>query len=345
VLWVPLWAPLSVLLVVAVVLLVLCYRRHSHISRNEANLRISRDRANLDLQMLSHQVKTRVQVQSDESASLPDSLPAKRRSTASLPPGPPSSSASQSVGPVHPGGGDTDGAGLVQNTETCWSLVQGSGTAPSLETEPTPDRLPTPEAMDAFLVSLLADEEAVLELQSILTPAEAAAIGRPAQEEPPNPGYLPARPSSEVVASYLQSPVVVSLVVAGVEVVAGVAQQHAPFHVVPHGVQDVVDNRPQLQGGNRPMTPRQQALYVALQRAQVARTEIEIYQLVNTLAKALGASRTESGTIRALHAVLIHIGRPGMSEKEAYSSTGASMSNFKKWRRRVQHAQLDLPPP
>ena len=123
-------------------------------------------------------------------------------------------------------------------------------------------------------------------------------------------------------------PTVVTLVVAGVTV----AQQRVLFR---HQQEVdnrlvVVDNRPQLQGGNRPMTPRQQALYVALQRAQVARTEIEIYQLVNTLAKALGASRTESGTIRALHAVLIHIGRPGMSEKEAYSSTGASMSNFKK---------------
>ena len=354
-LWVPLWAPLSVLLVVAVVLLVLCYRRHSHISRNEANLRISRDRANLDLQMLSHQVKTRVQVQSDESASLPDSLPAKRRSTASLPPGPPSSSASQSVGPVHPGGGDTDSAGLVQNTETCSSLaegvlgVQGSGTAPSPETEPTPDRLPTPEAMDAFLVSLLADEEAVLELHNILTPAEAASIGRPAKEEP-NPGYLPARPNPEVVASYLPTsghviPPVVT--VAAVEVVAGatVAQQRVPVHVISHGAQEVVDNRLQWQGGNQPMTPRQQALYVALQRVHFARTEIEIYQLVHMLATALGASRTESGTIKALHAVLIQMVRPGMSEKQACSSTGASMSNFKKWRRRVQHAQLDLPPP
>jgi len=37
--------------------------------------------------------------------------------------------------------------------------------------------------------------------------------------------------------------------------------------------------------------------------------------------------------------------RPGMSEKEAYRATGASMSNFKKWRKRVQYAQLDLPPP
>ena len=52
------------LLVVFVVLLVLGYRRHSRVSRNEANLRISRDRANFDLQMISHQVRVRVQIQS-----------------------------------------------------------------------------------------------------------------------------------------------------------------------------------------------------------------------------------------------------------------------------------------
>ena len=82
------------MLIAAVVLLVLCYRRFS---RDRANLRISRDRANLDLQMISHQV------QRVYSASLPDSLSAKRFislakvPTASLPPGPPSSSAGQSV--------------------------------------------------------------------------------------------------------------------------------------------------------------------------------------------------------------------------------------------------------
>ena len=133
--WVPLWAPLSMLLVVTIVLLVLCYLRHSRMSRNEANLRISRDRANSDLQMLSHQVQVRMQVQPDDSASLgsefaslPDSLHAKRRSTTSLPPGPPSSSTGQSVGPD---GGDADGADLVQNTETCSSLPSLSPGAPS----------------------------------------------------------------------------------------------------------------------------------------------------------------------------------------------------------------------
>ena len=110
---VPIWGLLVVLLLVVllfVAVIVLCYRR---MSRDRANLRISRDRANLDLQMISHQVQ-KVQTQSltDDSASLPDSLPSEfrvyvepaKRSTslreaqaASFPPGPPSSSAGESV--------------------------------------------------------------------------------------------------------------------------------------------------------------------------------------------------------------------------------------------------------
>ena len=50
-------------------------------------------------------------------------------------------------------------------------------------------------------------------------------------------------------------------------------------------------------------------------------------------------------TIKALHAVLLQLETPGMGEREACTATGASLSNYKKWRRRVQHAQLDLPPP
>eukprot|EP00964_Phaeocystis_antarctica_P003658 scaffold1967_cov60-Phaeocystis_antarctica.AAC.1 len=97
--------------------------------------------------MLSHQIQVKVQVQADASASLPaDSLPAKCStlltiaSAASLPPGPPSSSTGQSVGP---GGSSTNGADLVQNMETCSSLPSlpisatsgtagGSSTAPPL---------------------------------------------------------------------------------------------------------------------------------------------------------------------------------------------------------------------
>ena len=91
-------------LVAAVALLVLGYRRYSRLSRREANLRVSRDRANLDLQMMSHQqlVQIRVHKQTHYAtdSSTPDSLSADPMSfakvppaSASLPPGPPSSSA------------------------------------------------------------------------------------------------------------------------------------------------------------------------------------------------------------------------------------------------------------
>ena len=134
---VPLWVWPSVLFIAAVVLLVLCYRRHSRISQNEANLRISRDRASIDLQMLSHQIQVRAQVQADSFAP----LPAKRSTlltiapATSLPPGPPSSSTGQSEGP---GGSSTNGADLVQNMESLPSLPIGatSGTAGGSSTAP-----------------------------------------------------------------------------------------------------------------------------------------------------------------------------------------------------------------
>jgi hypothetical protein len=87
-------------------------------------------------------------------------------------------------------------------------------------------------------------------------------------------------------------------------------------------------------------TPGQQALHVARQCMQSPHTDAEICQVVSTLAVALGANRTEAGTIKALHAVLLLLHRPEMSQEEACTSTGASRSNFKRWRKRVQSAQL-----
>ena len=84
--------PLCILLVAGIAWL---YRTNS---RRSANLRLSRDRAQSDLQLLSHQV-TRVHI---GTGSLPDSLPDRRplalrgaplsAAGVSLPPGPPSSS-------------------------------------------------------------------------------------------------------------------------------------------------------------------------------------------------------------------------------------------------------------
>ena len=89
------------------------------------------------------------------------------------------------------------------------------------------------------------------------------------------------------------------------------------------------------------VTPSQQALQVACLCLQREHADAEACQVVRALAVSLGASRVESGTIKALHAVVLQIVRPGMSDTEAYNSTAASGSNFFKWRRLVRDAQLD----
>ena len=57
---------------------------------------------------------------------------------------------------------------------------------------------------------------------------------------------------------------------------------------------------------------------------------MEVFKVVNSLAVALGARRTEMGTVKALHAVLLQLVRPGISNAEACNATGASTSNFSK---------------
>ena len=84
----PLWAILSMALVAAVLLLVLGYRRYYRLKRREANLRVSRDRANLDLQMMSHQQQVQITVHNHADSSVPDSLPADPMSFAKVPPAP-----------------------------------------------------------------------------------------------------------------------------------------------------------------------------------------------------------------------------------------------------------------
>ena len=81
----------------------------------------------------------------------------------------------------------------------------------------------------------------------------------------------------------------------------------------------------------------EQALLIARRDILVAEDQIHVHRVIRTLGLALGATRMEAGTIRALHAVLLQQARPGMNDMEAYRSTGASRSNFSKWRRRVQH--------
>jgi hypothetical protein len=130
-------------------------------------------------------------------------------------------------------------------------------------------------------------------------------------------------------------------------------------HVAAHTVQEAVKRVPDVLGstparkdrsgsereeshlanhGKVGMTRGQQALYVARHRMQISCTDAEINQLVQTLALALGATRPENATLKALFAVLVHLNRPDMSAQEVCASTGASLTNLKRWRNRVLNA-------
>ena len=58
------------------------------------------------------------------------------------------------------------------------------------------------------------------------------------------------------------------------------------------------------------MTPKQRAVDVARQHMKIARTDVELHQAAHTLALALGATRVEEGTIKALHAALVQMDHP-----------------------------------
>eukprot|EP00964_Phaeocystis_antarctica_P092987 scaffold59905_cov74-Phaeocystis_antarctica.AAC.1 len=89
------------------------------------------------------------------------------------------------------------------------------------------------------------------------------------------------------------------------------AGNHRQEAHIPVGPQESLDHRQDS------MTPRQWALHVARERMQIACTDVEIKQVVLTLAKALGASKVEDGSIKALHAVLLKLERPEIGDKEA----------------------------
>ena len=90
-----------------------------------------------------------------------------------------------------------------------------------------------------------------------------------------------------------------------------------------------------------PAPTAEQALTDGLHRIHLARTDGQVQQLIHPLAVALGAKRTEAGTVKALHAVLLQLASwPRMSNHEACACTRASLSNFSKWRRNVQKIRL-----
>ena len=85
--------PLCVLLIAA---LVLFYRYRYRLLRDRANAVLSRDRAQVDLQMMVHQVQKVQTTSRNSDGSLASSSKSR---LPSLPPGPPSSAASESTAP------------------------------------------------------------------------------------------------------------------------------------------------------------------------------------------------------------------------------------------------------
>ena len=69
--------------------------------------------------------------------------------------------------------------------------------------------------------------------------------------------------------------------------------------------------------------------------------EDDVRTALSDLARALGAKRSEKGTITALRAIVEQQIRPGpATDKMCYQRTGASKSNFMKWKRRVHECQV-----
>ena len=278
----------------------------------------------------------------------------------SLPPGPPSSTADSSSTAPPPDQGLTEGAGA-----RCNRVEIGAS--------PPVSEAPSLWEVEEALAHLIGDEEMVLGLQSSLSPPSAQA------GEADLTTRLQLRQTDFLLSLDVGEHVPKPANVADVAVVQP-RVIHVQPRVIAHRVQEAVDSRPQGQGVKRerqesrllvgtpvmgpPVAPsccdqlpgsldhvqgsrtsRQQALHVARQSLRITSTEFEIFQICCALAIALGSVRTELGTIKAVHAVLLLLDRPGMSDKEAYTYTGASMSNFKKWRKRVLHAQLGWSPP
>ena len=301
----------------------------------------------------------------DTDPSEPGGAPSD--SPLTLPPGPPSSASSGSVASYGQKqvqlaleallADQAMGAGAEQQSIRMVRLAEGAGARSSAAalTEPASrlEMASEPEGVEAVLTELMADESSVLELQGMLgsPPARTSPLSEmvagvrvvrqrviahrvqgTVNRTPPTPPEATLMPGPEWLAE-------VNELDKGLHIDGGARSEPQEPHlpVGPPGSLDPDQDS---------MTPnRQRALLVARQRLQIAGTNAESHQVLYTLAMALGASRVEGGTIKALHAVLLRMDRTGMSEREAHTATGASLSNFQRWRRRVQYAQLGLPPP
>ena len=344
-------------------------RRVEAVERRNEQLQAEKERLLYDMQRRGHPIDddNRSAVRRGLQAGAVPSVSL----TPSLPPGPPSSASSGYTAEVFNKVWRT--ATSAEASQQRW--LESSGEALSVPSVPGASSGTETEresVADALLTEALADEETLLELQTMLNATEEGSIGRPAQEPiQGSQGSLPAQTKSSPVEAAGEDVAQQRVIPHTMQVIStpqgqGDKRQRQasflPVHGLPvHGfgwhpscrVNQPPESRESSAGTptslqavrTDSMTPRQQALHVARHRIQATSVDVEVCQAVRTLAVALGASRTETATIKALRAVLLQLERPEMSREEARASTGASMSNFTKWQRRVRHAQLDLAPP
>lgn len=301
---------------------------------------------------------------------------------ASLPPGPPSSAASKSSSSSDSGGapaaaGSASVTSSVNEHEHTDVAVLGDRHLLELEVERWTDTSSLTSSQGALLADLAS---ALVTQPSSSAPEQSegeatAASGRAVQMKPEDtggPGLGGEEPSQGPVPDpgllrppYLMAPLLPTatqqLVMPGTMPYTMVTQDTANVNstlsqvgpscwsVVGPSCSNVYSNAhgPPVSLGSQSSTiastPEQQALQAARDGMRAARDDIQRFYVLRTLATALGASRPETGTISALHSVLLQLERPSLSCEEACESTGASMSNFKKWRRRVHQARLNVP--
>ena len=175
-------------------------------------------------------------------------------------------------------------------------------------------------------------------------------VGGPAPSDSSPPSLPPRAPSSTA------RPHTPEAAAWAAEALADMATDEGAKEVAYNHVQvDVIDSPEEAQQNSQidspvargptpelgPAPTAEQALTDGLHRIHLARTDGQVQQLIHPLAVALGAKRTEAGTVKALHAVLLQLAAwPRMTNHEACACTGASASNFSKWRRHVQNIPL-----
>ena len=166
-------------------------------------------------------------------------------------------------------------------------------------------------------------------------------VGYPALSDSPPPSLPPGAPAS-TARPYSGRAVWAAEALADMATDEGATEAYTIVQI------DVIDSPEEAQQNLQidhaippmPATP-EQALTDGLRHIHLAVTEGQVQQIVYPLAVALGAKRTEAGTVKALHAVLLQLASwPRMSNHEACACTRASLSNFSKWRRNVQKIRL-----